>query len=489
MGCIGAALLTKEKRENAGVLGTKSLGEGGVGATECDAGGRLSPSTSNFIGFDALESLSYTQRENVICSKCANHCSRSLIQFSNGTTYITGNRCARGEVVLPEELSDEDKNIRLSDGDEEAVSGLGEPEKTKPGVIPESKTRYTPDLFLIREQLLFKKWDYKEVSPKKNITIGLPRTLEFWDSMPFWSTFFRSLGYDVILSHKSSREMFENGIPFVPSDTVCFPAKLAHGHIQDLVKQFEKIEENCRIFMPMVMEMPATDKARASNYVCAVVKGYPLIISHSENPARRWNVPFDNPMFHWYSENDRKNQILNYFNSAYGLPKNEIEAAFEQGEKAIQAFRTRMREEGQKIIDKVTREGSFAVVLAGRPYHTDALVSHDLSRVFTKQYIPVLTVDSLPELNDVNLRYTRAEVTNNFHTRMLSGALLAAKSPVLEYVQIVSFGCGHDAILSDEITRIMTETSGKSPLILKLDEGGAANSLNIRVKSFIETIT
>ncbi|WP_294429354.1 acyl-CoA dehydratase activase [uncultured Treponema sp.] len=463
MGCIGAALLTKEKH---------NLGE-----------------KSHFIGFDALESLSYTQRENVICSKCANHCSRSLIQFSNGTTYITGNRCARGEVVLPEELSDEDKNIRLSDGDEEAVSGLGEPEKTKPGVIPESKTRYTPDLFLIREQLLFKKWDYKEVSQKKNITIGLPRTLEFWDSMPFWSTFFRSLGYDVILSHKSSREMFENGIPFVPSDTVCFPAKLAHGHIQDLVKQFEKIKENCRIFMPMVMEMPATDKARASNYVCAVVKGYPLIISHSENPARRWNVPFDNPMFHWYSETDRKNQILNYFNSAYGLPKSEIEAAFEQGETALKSFRAKLREEGQKIIDKVTEEGSFAVVLAGRPYHTDALVSHDLSRVFTKQYIPVLTVDSLPELNDVNLRYTRAEVTNNFHTRMLSGALLAAKSPVLEYVQIVSFGCGHDAILSDEIIRIMNETSEKSPLILKLDEGGAANSLNIRVKSFIETIT
>ena len=487
MGCIGAALLTKEKHE----AGAKS----------------------NFIGFDALESLSYTQRENVICSKCANHCSRSLIQFSNGTTYITGNRCARGEVVLSEELSDADKSLKIADGseDEEAVSGLGAPEKTKPGVIPESKTRYTPDMFLIREQLLFKKWDYKQVSAKKNITIGLPRTLEYWDSMPFWSTFFRSLGYDVILSHKSSRDMFENGIPFVPSDTVCFPAKLAHGHIQDLVKQFKEKENhglhglesstdenltansslltaNFRIFMPMVMEMPATDKARASNYVCAVVKGYPLIISHSENPARRWNVPFDNPMFHWYSETDRKNQIISYFSEHYGLQKSEIEAAFAQGETAILAFRAKLREEGQKIIDKVTAENGFAVVLAGRPYHTDALVSHDLSRVFTKQYIPVLTVDSLPELNDVNLRYTRAEVTNNFHTRMLSGALLAAKSPALEYVQIVSFGCGHDAILSDEIIRIMSETSGKSPLILKLDEGGAANSLNIRVKSFLETI-
>lgn len=466
MGCIGAALLTKEK---------------------VDSG-----KASNFIGFDALEGLSYSQKENVICLKCANRCSRSLITFSNGTTYITGNRCARGEVLLAEELGEAGAAAGVAEAvDEEAVSGLAEtPEAAKPGVIPESKTRYIPDMFLIREQLLFKKWDYKLVSEKKNYTIGMPRTLEYWDSMPFWSTFFRALGYDVVFSHKSNREMFENGIPFVPSDTVCFPAKLAHGHIQDLVKQFEKLpNDSYRIFMPMVMEMPPADKAKASNYVCAVVKGYPLIISHSENPAKRWKVPFDNPMFHWYSETDRKNQIIIYFTENYGLSKKEVEAAFKQGEKAILSFKKKLVEEGQKIIDKVTAEGSFAVVLAGRPYHTDALVSHDLSRVFTKQYIPVLTVDSLPELNNVNLRNTRAEVTNNFHTRMLAGALLAAKSPALEYVQIVSFGCGHDAILSDEIIRIMNETSGKSPLILKLDEGGAANSLNIRVKSFIETIT
>lgn len=129
--------------------------------------------------------------------------------------------------MLPEELGEENKKIKISDGDEENVSGLGAPEKTKPGVIPESKTRFTPDLFLKREQLLFKKWDYKQISGKKNITIGLSRALEFWDSMPFWSTFFRALGYDVIMSYKSSRAMFEDGLSFVPSDTVCFPAKLA----------------------------------------------------------------------------------------------------------------------------------------------------------------------------------------------------------------------------------------------------------------------
>ena len=431
MGCIGAALLTKEK---------------GFGSNEHNG-------STRFIGFEAVKTLSYTQQENVICPKCANHCSRSLIQFSNGTTYITGNRCERGESDTPDT----------------------------------GKSASAPDMFLLREQLLFRTWDFKEVSPKKNITIGLPRVLEFWDSMPFWSTFFRALGYDVILSHKSSRALFENGIPFVPSDTVCFPAKLAHGHIQDLVKQFGE-KENCRIFMPMIMEMPPADKAKVSVSVCAVVKGYPIIISHSENPERRWNIPFDNPVFHWFSEYDRKAQIVRYFHEHYALPEDEVAAAFCEGEQALTSFRTKLREEGQKIITKATEEGSFAVVLAGRPYHTDALVSHDLSRIFTRQGIPVLTLDSLPDLNDTNLRYTRAELTTAFHTRMLSGALIAAKSPALEYAQIVSFGCGHDAILSDEIIRIMTETSGKSPLVLKLDEGGAANSLNVRVKSFVETI-
>ena len=477
MGAIGAALLTAERFSGR----VRKLTE--FPNRSSNSGGK-----SNFIGFSEIGSLTYSQRENVVCSKCANHCARTLVQFSNGTTFITGNRCARGEVLLPEELP---ARRPFDTGEREGLSGLSDSKADRKRLnnpaIPESKTRYTPDLFLIREQMLFKKYPFTLVSRPKNVKIGLPRSLEYWDSMPFWSTFFRALGYEVVLSEKSTRAMFESGINFVPSDTVCFPAKLTHGHIQNLVGK--KVD---RIFMPMVMEMPPADRAKAANYVCAVVKGYPLIVSHSENPGRRWGVPFDRPMFHWYSKRDRRSQILEFFSdpkNGYGIRRSEVADAFREGERAILEFRRRLEEEGGKVIERVRAENSFAVVLAGRPYHNDALVSHDLSRVFTKQYIPVLTVDSIPGLNDVDLRHTRAEVTNNFHTRMLSGAMLASRSEFLEYVQIVSFGCGHDAILSDEITRIMAGTSGKSPLILKMDEGGAANSLNIRVKSFIETIS
>ncbi len=427
MGAIGAAILTKQHMEDE---------------------------KSSFIGFDELESFTYHQEDNNPCPYCANHCNRTVVRFSNGAVLVTGNRCPKGEIM-----------------DEEKADVKAAVSKAK-------------DMFLEREYLLFKKYDYKQVSETKNKVIGLPRALEYWDSMPFWTTFFHALGYETKISNSSTRALYEQGIPYVPSDTVCFPAKLVHGHIQDLINQ-----EVDKVFMPMIMEMPPADKEGKSNYVCTVVKGYPLIIKNSEDPEKTWGVKYDAPMFHWLTEKDRKRQIIWHFSKNYGVTEKEAELAFYEGEKAIKLFREDLKKEGAKIIDEVTKEGKFAVVLAGRPYHTDPLVSHDLSRKFTKLGIPVLTVDSLPEINDVNLRYTRAEVTNNFHTRMLSGAMLAAETPNLEYVQIVSFGCGHDAILSDEIIRIMGEISGKAPLVLKLDEGGAANSLDIRIKSFVETVT
>ena len=423
MGAIGAALLTSQKAE-AGAF-----------------------SESSFIGFEALDDFWYARREGLVCEGCANHCMRTVVSFSSGASYITGNRCPRG-------------------GDEEAA-GRGS----------------APDLFLRREQMLFQNYPYTPVRPEQGITVGLPRTLEFWDSMPFWSTFFKALGYTVKFSHPSSRAQYEKGIPFVPSDTVCFPAKLAHGHIRDLVEQ--RVD---RIFMPMIMEMPRESADRRSDYVCAVVKGYPLMIRNSEDPEKRWEIPFETPMFHWHRDEDRLRQLVPYMREHWGVSEEETVAAFREGERAILRFKEALRGAAARIIEKTRAEGGFAVVLAGRPYHTDPLVSHDLSRAFSQQGVAVLTVDSLPDLAEQELQNTRAEITNNFHVRMLAGAMRCAKDPNLEYVQIVSFGCGHDAILSDEITRIMQEVGHKTALILKLDEGAAVNSIHIRVRSFLETV-
>ncbi len=423
MGAVGAAILTRRKMKGK----------------------------THFIGLDAVRNFDYTTETGVACPHCANHCKRTITRFSSGRAWVTGNRCERGA-----ELE---------------------------GSVPLEKPKKAPDMFLEREKLLFKDYDFTPVREPVDLTVGLPRVLEFWDSMPFWSTFFKALGYKVKFSSPSSRNIYESGISFVASDTICFPAKLAHGHVADLANKGVD-----RIFMPYVMHMPPEGVDKQSPYVCSVVQGYPMVVKNSQNPAERYGVVFDTPIFHWFSEKNRHTQICEYAVKELGASEKEAEQAFTQAEAAIKLFRKTLTDRATEIMEDAKKEGKFAVVLAGRPYHTDRFISHDISKKFTEKGVPVLTADSLPGLNEVDLHNTRAEITNDFHTRMLASAVIAAREPELEYVQLVSFGCGHDAILSDEIIRIMTTTSDKPPLILKIDESDASGSLGIRVQSFIETV-
>ena len=432
MGALGAALAVKQ---------------------EVEAHGYASGRCSSFIGFDAVKDFHYTRESGVLCPHCANHCSRTVLRFPDGGCYVTGNRCDRGAVV------------------------------TEGPAVQEKKGQEVPDLFRLRQELLFKTWPAAPVREAQSETVGLPRVLEFWDSMPFWSTFFRALGYPVKFSHPSSRKQYESGLQYVASDTICFPAKLVHGHVLDLSKQGVE-----RIFLPYILHMPTENRQEKSPYVCPVIMGYSMVVRNFQSPEEHFSVDFETPVFHWFTEKDRQRQICQYAVDHCGATKQQAEEAYRQAAAAISAFRRQLVEAGKRVIADTEQKGTFAVVLAGRPYHTDPLINHDLSRMFTRRGIPVLTVDSLPGLEDANLRKSRVEITNDFHARMLSGAMVTAERPCLEYVQIVSFGCGHDAILSDEIMRLLGEDSGKPPLILKVDESEAAGSLGIRVQSFIETV-
>ncbi|MGI6211833.1 MAG: acyl-CoA dehydratase activase [Anaerovoracaceae bacterium] len=473
MGAIGAALYARRVMEENGF-----------------------PATS-FIGFDAVETLETTTETGIVCPRCANHCSLTVMRFSTGGGWVTGNRCERGASfgTQPDAESMEDAGDAGSerpDHTQERPDRVPEspdhsterPDRApaKPNYAPE-KPKHAPDLFRVRESLLTKEYPCTPVAPEKSGSIGIPRVLEFWDSLPFWTTFFRALGFPVVLSHKSSRRLYEQGLPFVASDTICFPAKLVHGHIMDLAEQGVS-----RIFFPYVMHMPPEGKDKLSPYVCSVLQGYPMVIRNSQDPEDRYGVPFDTPIFHWFREKDRRPQIVRYAVDSLSVTKKEAEEAFRQGEAALKDFRQTLQSRAQDILDQVHTDGGFAVVLAGRPYHNDPFICHDISRRFTSQGIPVLTVDSLPGLSRQDLKNTVVEITNNFHTRMLEGALAAAMDPALEYAQIVSFGCGHDAILSDEIIRILRESGGKSPLIMKVDESDASGSIGIRVQSFIESV-
>ena len=535
MGAIGVALLTRDYMldKSTGSLGRRT----------------------NFIGLSALDSFSYTQESNCICPFCANRCVRSRLLFSNGETLISGNRCSKGEVFPtsatrgnlgnthedPEKgkvtatrftaestaPATKDRNIESCEiftpykagnaGTTGSISSISRKEGCKKAgseIATSSRgdRQVIPDMFKEREKLLFMDYPCQPCAPARKEVIGIPRVLSFWDTMPFWKTFFSALGFSVVLSQPSSRSQYESGLPFAPSDTACFPAKLVHGHIRDLAERGVD-----RVFSPAITITPEINSSKRASHrksrfgipavassgsaiepdkiekskesMCALVKGYPLVIDNSDDPHKRWGVPFDVPLFHWYSKKDRDRQLCAFMQETFGLLPSQTCQGIAQGDAAQAMFKQSLVTKGKAVIEEVERKGHFAVILAGRPYHCDPLVNHELSCLFTNLGIPVLTVDSIPGLKEVNLSQSRLDKPNNYLAPLLSACLVAAGNDHLEYAQLVSFGCGHDAYLSDEIIRLMGEVGKKSPLILKIDESETKEPLRIRVRSFVETVS
>lgn len=442
MGALGIALLTKKYVE------------------EQERGGK--GFESSFIGLDRVEHLTFEKKAGEECPFCSNNCSRMVVAFGNGDYFVTGNRCERGEVLgTLKDAATLDKIRAIN-----------------------AKLTSVPDVFKLRNILLLKDYHPAVLAAKRQQKIGIPLVLEFWNSLPFWKAFFTSLGYEVVLSSKSSYPQFENGLKYIPSDTVCFPAKLVHGHIQDLVAKGVD-----RIFMPVMNIIKLDDKdVYDTVHMCAVVQGYPIIVKENDEPENRWNVPLDSPSFHWYSNKLRNSQLIAHFEKEYGLPKAQIQAAIMEGDRAMDSFHSELEVAGQEVLESLTGTDEFAVLLAGRPYHHDELVSHEISALFTSLGVPVLCMDSLPEIRRMDLSGVRPDLVNPFHTGLFAAAKLAAKHPNLQVAQIVSFGCGHEAVNTDEMARILNKVANKQLLVLKVDEGEATGPLKIRIKSFVETI-
>ncbi|OQY40376.1 MAG: activase [Spirochaetaceae bacterium 4572_7] len=412
MGAIGIALLTKKE------LSDKNK------------------TKSSFISWEELENFSFAQESGLVCKLCSNNCNRTKVSFSNGKYFITGNRCEKGEILT--DVKDSETKEKLKE-------------------IKDRDSRST-DLFTLRSKLLFKNYAPNLLCPQKDITIGIPRVLEFWNSYP------------------------EDGLGSIPSDTVCFPAKISHGHIKNLINK--KVD---RIFMPMISRMITENKQAKSAHVCAVVKGYPLVLGISDDPEGKYNIPYDKPIFHWTCEKARVDSIIEYIGETFGISARMVRQAIVEGDRAFSEFNRELTSAGKELLDNL-KDDEFAVVLAGRPYHSDELINHKIAGYFTRDGISVLPVDALPGLHETDLSTVRAELTVNFHVRMFAAAKQVVDNPKLEYLQIVSFGCGHDAVISDEITRMLKIGAGKSPLSLKMDESDVSGPLNIRIKSFLETV-
>ena len=432
MGAYGIALLCRDRRMDDG-----------------------SPSrAAPLITREGLAAFGYTTSTNDRCTLCTNNCARHIVTFSHGGSYVTGNRCERGAAVGAES--------------------------------PQKDTRVkAPDLMGERYRMLFAGAVKKGAAADGGTdrVVGIPRVLDFFDSFPFWNAFFRHIGFTVVLSDETGYPLFESGLRTVPSDTVCLPAKVAHGHIESLLRKGVKT-----IFMPLMLKNKKENPHQDDSWYCAVLQGYPEILRLNGSIPDDGSVRFLTPAFKLVSDQVRNRQIVRFAQEQFGIDRKRALHAIRKGAKELEEFQKALAGRGTKVLSDLRGSGQFGVVIAGRPYHNDPFVNHRIANFFTRRGIPVLVNEALPGLNDISLNFSRIDTINTFHNRMLAAAKFVAGHPDLEMVQLVSFGCGHDAILTDELARILRAYGGKELLTLKLDEGENGGPLNIRITSFIETV-
>ena len=378
------------------------------------------------------------------CQGCTNHCLLTINRFSGNRQYITGNRCERG---------------------------LGK-EKNKEQV---------PNLFEYKNKRLF---DYEPLKAEdaKRGTVGIPRVLNMYENYPFWATFFKKLGFSVVLSPSSTRKIYELGIDSIPSESECYPAKLAHGHVTWLIHQNVDF-----IFYPCIPyernEFPDSN----NHYNCPIVTSYAENIKNNVDEISSGQVKFLNPFMSFASEDTLSSQLIKVFAvSGYGISETEVRDAVSEGWKELAVVRMEMQKKGEEVLKYMEETGKRGIVLAGRPYHVDPEINHGIPELITSYGIAVLTEDSVSHLHEVERPLIVMDQWM-YHSRLYAAANFVKTRDDLDLIQLNSFGCGLDAVTTDAVNDILTK-SGKIYTCLKIDEVNNLGAARIRIRSLIAAI-
>lgn len=395
---------------------------------------------STIASLEQLEGFSIT-KSTARCGRCSNNCLLTISKFGDGTRFITNNRCERG-------------------------AGLG------------TKKSDLPNLFDYKYKRLF---GYKslEKSEAKRGVVGLPRVLGMYENYPFWHTFFTKLGYSVLLSPDSSREIYELGIETMPSESVCYPAKLSHGHIEWLIKHGAEI-----IFYPSLpYEMDCGGKGD-NHYNCPVVATYGEVIKNSIPELREHSVNFMNPFLPIYDKERMAERLVEEFNPL-GVGGAEIGEALAAAYAEDEKFKKDVRAKGEEVLAMLEKTGQRGIVLAGRPYHLDPEINHGIPEMINGYGFAVLTEDSVAHLGiDKLARPIRVVDQWMYHNRLYNSAAVVGEREYLELVQLNSFGCGLDAITTDQVQEIL-QGYGRLYTVLKIDEVNNLGAARIRLRSLI----
>ena len=398
--------------------------------------------TTTMLPIDQILSLTY-KTPMARCQGCTNHCVLTINRFDGGRQFVTGNRCERG---------------------------LGGNKQKKD----------IPNLFDYKYHRMF---DYEpltaDLAPRG--TVGIPRVLNMYENYPFWAVFFKELGYRTVLSPKSTRQIYELGIESIPSESECYPAKLAHGHIEWLIRQGLTY-----IFYPCVpYERNETPEA-GNHYNCPMVTSYAENIKNNVESLTDHKVHFRNPFMAFTNEEILTKRLVEEFTRDQSIPEKEIRAAAHKAWQELIASRQDMEKKGEEVIAWLKETGHHGIVLAGRPYHVDPEINHGIPELITSYGFAVLTEDSVSHLGRVDRPLI---VTDQwmYHSRLYEAASYVKTQPNLDLIQLNSFGCGLDAVTTDQVNDILTR-SGKIYTLLKIDEVNNLGAARIRVRSLIAAI-
>ena len=398
--------------------------------------------TTTMLPIDKILSLTY-KTTMARCQGCTNHCVLTINRFDGGRQFVTGNRCERG---------------------------LGGNKQKKD----------IPNLFDYKYHRMF---DYEpltaDLAPRG--TVGIPRVLNMYENYPFWAVFFRELGYRTVLSPKSTRQIYELGIESIPSESECYPAKLAHGHIEWLIRQGLTY-----IFYPCVPYERNEPPEAGNHYNCPMVTSYAENIKNNVESLTDHKVHFRNPFMAFTNEEILTKRLVEEFTRDQSIPEKEIRAAAHKAWQELIASRQDMEKKGEEVIAWLKETGHHGIVLAGRPYHVDPEINHGIPELITSYGFAVLTEDSVSHLGRVDRPLI---VTDQwmYHSRLYEAASYVKTQPNLDLIQLNSFGCGLDAVTTDQVNDILTR-SGKIYTLLKIDEVNNLGAARIRVRSLIAAI-
>ncbi|MDD7127057.1 2-hydroxyacyl-CoA dehydratase [Treponema porcinum] len=405
----------------------------------------------------------HVELESRRCGKCQNNCLLTINTFSTGSekrVFITGNRCERGAEI-------EGTVIDASNKKNTGIEDTGEK---------------MPNLFDWKYRRLFHYVPLKkEDAPMGDV--GIPRVLNMYENYPMWFTFFTKLGFRVRLSQRSSRSVYEKGIETIPSESVCYPGKISHGHLVSLLEQGIKF-----IFYPCAPYEKQEDSGAGNHYNCPIVTSYPEVLRNNVDELRQnKDILYMDPFLPIYDKKRLAERLCEEMLPKFpSLTEKQIKEAVEDAWNEQEKFREDVKKAGEEALETMIRAGGNGIVLSGRPYHLDPEINHGIPEMINALGLAVFTEDSVAQFGSIE-RPLRIIDQWVYHNRLYRAAAFVSEMPNLEMLQLTSFGCGLDAVTADQVDEIM-RSKGRMYTLIKIDEGSNLGAVRIRIRSLIAAV-